>query len=591
VADNKRPADDDLHDLHATFGLLGVVALAPVVLAASISVGARFALSTGAGLGTGIAVGLLVAAAMLAVSTLPGRRSGRIAWHLRPTASELSALALLGLLFVVLWDRSAFRSLSMPVLFGVDPAHHGALISYIVMEDQLPHADPRLLGLWNYPSGAHIVAAAVSRVFGLTPLTSMWLVALGAMGSVALLMAWICRIASPGASWLGAGVPMVVWLSAWRFGIGIVTSWFFFAQAVGLVFTLAGVGVCVFATRRRSPWAMLALAALFALASYWAYPQQAAVVPVAMLLSLPRGWLGSTRSLFVRRRGASLALIAALSLVVVGVAWLVVSSHYITLGTIAGGAEGPRIPVTAASIGGAAIVALALYSLVELVVATGRGNRQSRVLLGAMAIPALLAAGLAAMRLSLFGGVSVTQYRIVKNLYTAVPLVAIGIGFGACVAGREVADRYRRRFDASGRGIDGATRSIVSLTLAFISAIALAIRPAHLAGASTPLVDRGAYELAVASAGRSIAPDQIGVVGDGVGPYTLWWMGIRRAIPADSHLYPGFPSRAAWSTWPADGGERYLIVEAARADEYVSRPGVEVVEKRRGAVLLRRTDP
>jgi hypothetical protein len=79
-------------------------------------------------------------------------------------------------------------------------------------------------------------------------------------------------------------------------------------------------------------------------------------------------------------------------------------------------------------------------------------------------------------------------------------------------------------------------------------------------------------------------------VGDGIGPYVIWWMGTRRlVVESDPNRRPDVPRSERWSTWPVGAEEHYLLVDAAQAPDFVHRPGVVVVKTRRGAVLLRKT--
>ncbi len=557
-------------------GLFGALALGPAFALACLSVGAHVAMLVGTGIRGGVVVSALLAA-VLAVIAIPSVRS----IVRRPSRIEVFALFSVGVLLVVLWDRAFYRSMTMPITYGVDQAHHGALIAYLAIEDHLPLPDRRLMGLVNYPIGAHIVPAIVSRMFGVTPLAAMWITAIASVAMIALLIAWVCRITAIGRSWTGFAIALAVWIAGWRLGIGLVTADFYYAQAVSLVFAIAGVGVCVLATRGLRLWRTLPVAALFAIAAYWSHPQQGIVVPVCMLLTLRRGWFARCRSAAKRHRFISALIASVVALATFAAIRIIRTSGYFTLGVIAGREEGVTVKLSVQTFGGPLVVALAVYASVELLGGALRGNRQMRVLSGAIGVPFGFAAGLWLLRVPWIAGVNVTQYRIVKNIYPAFPFLAIAIGVSASSAIRALRLRFVGHADRVGI-------PAVSVALGMATTLALAIRPPHLATMTTPLVDRGAYEIAI-QATQTINPEDIGLVGDGIGPYVLWWMGIRRPIPFEVGGYPEVPRSVRWRTWPESGGEHYLIVDAENAVEFASKPGVEVLRQRRGAVLLRRT--
>ena len=578
-------------------GLLDAIALGPSIGAALFSVGIHLLMLTGFGLRAAVfAMGPLCALIGFGYCRANGVAFSKLRLR-RLSGAELCVFGFLLVMFVALWDRAALRSLSIPHISGVDPAHHGALVTYLVRDDRLPRFDPRLAGLSNYPVGAHLVAASLSRIFSITPLSALWITALGGCALAMVLVVWTTRQMSSKKSWATVGVSVTVWLVGWRLGIGLVTADFFFAQTVSLAFVVAGVGVCVAGARSRRLRSWLPVAILFAVAAAWAYPQQGLVVPLSILVATsPGSWAVSNAS-FWRRRRVQVGCGAVAVLAGIAIFRAVRNSPYLSAQAITGVGEGAAISLSVRTFGGLACVILTLYAIVELAVGAVRGNRPARVLIAALVVPAGTALALALLRISWIAGLPVTRYRIVKNVYTAFPFLAIGCGF-AIETGVESTRSTFRRIRASRRRIstptslDSSRRRFDAVVLVFsmIAALAFVVRPQHLATVTAPLVDRGEYELSI-DAATAYPPDEVGIVGDELGPYVLWWVGLRRTIPPEVSLYPEVPRMSRWATWPDDSPERYLLVDAVNAASFSSRPGVVVLAQRRGAVLLTKSTP
>lgn len=102
-----------------------------------------------------------------------------------------------------------------------------------------------------------------------------------------------------------------------------------------------------------------------------------------------------------------------------------------------------------------------------------------------------------------------------------------------------------------------------------------------------PVVDPDSYRLARLAA-RTIDPETIGIAGEGLSPYLVWWMGLRRIAPTGTAIVA--PRMEIWREWPqGDRPERYLIVDATVAQDYASRAGVRRVARFGTATLLERT--
>ena len=115
--------------------------------------------------------------------------------------------------------------------------------------------------------------------------------------------------------------------------------------------------------------------------------------------------------------------------------------------------------------------------------------------------------------------------------------------------------------------------------------IALSRRAMHLS--SEPVVDPDSYRLARLAA-RTIDPETIGIAGEGLSPYLVWWMGLRRIAPVGNAIVA--PRMEIWREWPkGDRPERYLIVDATVAPDFASRPGVRRAAQFGTATLLERT--
>ncbi len=561
-------------------GVLGLLAVAPVVVLATLSLSMRVTMMFGLGLRSATFVGIAAVFVLAIVSF--GFSGLRLLVPSRPSATEV--LVLIGILaiLVVLWDRAADRSLIWPHLFGADPAHHAALITYIADTGHLLEADARLQGLGNYPVGSHLIAAAITTMTGRAPIVAMWWTGLGAAVSQVFGIAWLTRTCSPGRSWGGIGVALMLWFGAWYFGLGALTISFFFSQILAVSYCVVGVGLvalggCGLVTRRWVP-PVLVLTAATALT----YPQHAVVLPAAVAVPIALTLFSRLRAHSWRRR---VALVGLTSVVVfAGLAlsfdWLALSP-YPTRQAIFGVGEGFLPPFTVASMGGTLGVLMLAFGAIHLVTRSVRADRVALVLLAAAAAPAALFVGLTVLRLR---GEPVTTYRATKNVYVLLPLLVAASGAAIVGSTRLVALKWLEHRPGSAVG-PKRPESFVAVAAVLLS-LGIVLRPNPLRTAWEPLVDRDAYVLSQAVVKRFPRGD-VGVVSEGISAYVLWFVFFREnaLTPSD----PISPPMTAWNNWP-DGprDERYLLVDAESAGRYSTKPGVRVIGRHNGALLLER---
>ena len=562
--------------------MLGALAVGPTVVAACLIVTIKVGVSLGVGLVPSafasiatIIVLLVAAVASSAVSQLFPRR---------PSLPETLVLLGLLVLLVLLWDQAADRSLVWPHLYGVDQAHHGSLVTWIVDERRLPTPDPRIGGLGSYPIGVHLIAAVTAIASGTTPITAMWWTAVGVIVAQVFAIVWLVRICSPRRSLMGAPIALAVWLAAWQFGVGSLSASFFFSQALGVTFCLVGVGLALLGSSGTARREWLPAAIVLAVATAWTYPQHALTIPACVgvvLVLQAHQWfkvLEPTKRKFI---GISMVFVTAAAVVL---AWSASrNSPYLTRGAFFGNGEGALPALSIGNIGGALVAALMTLGVAELAVGARR-RREPLVLLiaifSAVGLGALLALGRAL-------GWGVTQYRITKNAYLAMPLLAVGVGVLVAISGQSwiavplrrspnPTDRMRwlRRSDVGGVGVGVGLMVVVALSRG----------PLRLS--SEPVMDRDSYRLARVVA-KKYNPEDIGVAGEGLGPYVIWWTGLRRNVPVGTAIVA--PRMEVWREWPkGNRPERYLVVDSTVFNDYASRTGVRVLARFGTAALLER---
>lgn len=537
-----------------------------------------------------------------------GRREVR---HLRvaaPTAPEWTLMAIAVAAGWMIASRTFHLSLFAPTTFTVDAAHHAGLVAWMVEHGRIPSGiQPELTTISDYPIWGHVVPAMASAVTGLEPITSLWLTALATVTLQWPLTAVICRSTSRDRSWALAAVPMLVMILAWRFTIGLATWDFFFAQLVSLFTAVAGVAVVAAATAVDSPtrrWAPAA--AVFAAAALFTYPQQAVIVPLAAA-----GALVTRR--YSRRPARRTVLLTGLgALVVVGATLaLLDSQNYLTPQALLGSGEGSVTAPSMRTLGGWTPAALAIFGGCVLL---GRARRRlaaaGAVLAASVGAP-ILGFGLWAAQRGVVFHLDVTSYRIVKNVYSALP-------FGAVLAGVAVGWAFERRDPTPRRAHAGPfgqaavasrrSRTGLMLGATAIAVLAVASRPQPLSGVAVPLVTRDAAELG-SWARTHLDVRTVGIAGPGLEPYTLWFAALLRPIPADppnldaSTAVAGYLRGSApdgtpitlastrWAAWPeGPSTEAYLLVSGLPLlNGYLGRPGVTVVRRQGNAAILKRS--
>lgn len=569
-------------------GLLGFLAVAPVVAAATCSLATRVALRAGLSLDVSIGVSAIAIATLAVVSF--GLRGLRDLVPVRPPRVEFIVVVILLIMLVVLWDRAADRTLMWPHLVTSDAAQHAALVRWIADTGRLPEPGPRLGGLATYPVGAHLIAAVLTALSGQTPISGMWWTAIGAAVSQLLAIAWLTRMCSRTRSYAGIGVAVILWLGAWRFGISAVTGQFFFAQVVAVSFSLVGVGLVVLGATGLEVRKWVPATLVLLVATVFTYPQNAVVIPgalgaLALVRTVPR-----LRGLSNPGRLRALLGSVALLVVVGGVILRKGSgSPYLTRQALYGSGEGAVPPLSVAAVGGLLAVALFVAGTIEIIARCRRGDRGALVLSAALAAPATVLAGLATLR---WVGEPVTAYRITKNFYVILPLLCVAAGVAVVATQIELTSVLRRRSGpvpvitgTSARRPSGAP-SWVAVGLLLIS-LGVALRPDPLLWVSEPLVNQDAYKLGTYAANKYDVRD-IGVAGEGISPYVLWVVLFHENTldPADQ-----LPQRlTVWDDWPnGRRNERYLLVDASVAGRFAAKPGVKVIARRGGALLLERS--
>jgi hypothetical protein len=229
-------------------------------------------------------------------------------------------------------------------------------------------------------------------------------------------------------------------------------------------------------------------------------------------------------------------------------------------------------PLAAATLGAGTLFAC-LLSLKQ---------RELRPLMGAIFAPAAAAAVFLLLRR---GGFPIVTYRIVKNGQTAFPFLCVAGGFGlAYLAAQTTWNPIRLRWFGSRPWAAGNALAIGTA----LACLAFVARPAPLGLTSLDLVDRDAYELSRVAA-KILPPEEVGIVADGLGGYTLWWAGVGRTVPfAGAQMIPRITLFDAWPEGPRT--EKYLLVDSTVRALYESRPGVRVYKSRNGAAILERID-
>jgi hypothetical protein len=564
---NRQTADRRARPTVRRFRPLAVIAIGPALLGACVVVSVKVGFGLGLGLQASGLLGFMLWLGIIGWCLWPGRNL-----KFRPTNPEVLLVLVLTILTILLWDRAADRSLLWPHAFGVDQAHHGALTTFIFDTGGPAQAVPKLGGMSGYPSGAHGLAAVVGSTFGLNPLSATWLVGMLSGFLELWAIAWVAFTVSRGGHALASLAATGLWLFGWLLGIGMVTESFYFAQSVSVLFGTVGVGLVAVGHKDRRRWYLPA--AVFGLAAIWSYPQAAVIIPgafAAVLFTPVRRWLHTRSRSFTNGLAATGAV-----LLIVG--FVVARSSAAVRVALTGVGEGSLNNISIRTVGGPLAALVLAYGVVQIVRAV-RIETPARVILGALVAPVLTAAFFLLLRR---GGLNVTSYRINKNGQTAFPILCIAGGFGCSYAILKTLSIPQTEFAQKlGRRIVTIPTIICALSLVLFTA-----RPERRYLTDVPLVDRDAYELA-RSVSKKLPPDEIGIAGDGLSSYTLWWAGLGRTASYD--WKPLIPRMRLFDDWPSGPRtEKYLLVDATVRARYEARPGVSVYETRNGAAVLQR---
>ena len=185
-----------------------------------------------------------------------------------------------------------------------DLAWHYSLIEFIVEHSALPGADIARLGpMAEYPPGAHVLAAVITSLFGVSVLRVMFLSSITVIFAlylmVTILLGGLNRFECfTSAVLLIFFIVLLRWTHV-LFGNEIVNE-FFYAQLVG---DLGFISLLIVASKLRQPTiaGMFAIVAVYALA--WIYTASAAKLALGIflveVLSLARGYSGERFILLV----------------------------------------------------------------------------------------------------------------------------------------------------------------------------------------------------------------------------------------------------------------------------------------------------
>jgi hypothetical protein len=548
---------------------LAIAATTPALAGAFTVVAVRVGFRIGLGLLSSTAFGLVVLGVVVRWCLRPYRLKFR--W---PPRNELVVIGILFVLTFILWNRAANRSLFWPHAWGVDQAHHAALTTYIADTDGPPKIVAQLGGMAGYPPGAHELAAAFSRATHVNPLGATWFIGLGSGFAQLWVVGWLAFRLCREARTLAAIAAVSLWLLGWRIGIGMVSESFYLSHSLTILFANVGLGLLFLAHRGRSRWYVPI--AILATASVITYPQAAVVIPTAIAFL----HFGSVRRWFsqlprtVRQISTAFAIAAGL------VAFRLARASGSLRAAILGVGEGSITPLGPKAIGGPLALLILGYGLVQITRASF-AHRLARAVVGAIVGPLFVAAVFLLLRR---GGFPLSNYRVLKNGQTAFPLLCVCGGYGVSAAATSTL--------WTGKYTWGTRRREVVAGLSLVSTLAvfaLTGKSLQLSSTSFPLVDRDAYVLARYAA-KTYPPEEVGLAGNGLGPYTLWWAGVgRQAVYQTEQMNPRM---ALFDLWPAGPRtERFLLVDATVREKFENRPGVTVVKSRNGAAILTKDAP
>lgn len=451
-----------------------------------------------------------------------------------------------------------------PVAKSVDAAHHGAMVDWIARNGRLPsRIEPELRQFSEYFLLPHRLVALICSFFGVSPMRALGVCGLLALGIVLLGIARLAdRYTAASLGTLeGHCAAFLVFPCAFlvsHFTIGSLAENYFFGQMVALAFGLAA---CVAIAAQAPP----VLVILSGAASIAAYPLQAPLVPgVLVILGL------LTRD---RRHLRSLAGVLG-----VGIPALLVQYPYLGASRAMSTDEGSITTLTLSRGGGilfGTLVGAGVFSIVRSLAAIGgrtrTGATAGTVVLGGFALTVIQHI---AFRAAASQGI-VSNYAAGKIIFMVAP-------FAVCLAAIGAAATFSTLLRSS-TFVIGATA---------LCGILLVASDPSLSMNSVPPMRADAYALArwVRDRKDVARPEEVGVVGDGLTPYSVRWAAL--GSPIDYYAQPGAVAGSPWRNWPVDSTTKYVIVVGARRVEtYVARPGVRLIARRGSAVLLMRDAP
>ncbi len=559
-------------ELHTPVELIEVLSWAPGVVAAIMILLSQLLGRAGMAGFALLSIATLVVAGTLYVASSYLSKSRR--W-LPATLTRRDALVALSFLAVaiILVRVSLHGSTFAPVTFSVDLAHHGAVVEWMRVHQVIPTGSiPTLGGQANYPAGSHTITAVLSWLIGLAPLQTMWVVSVGLILSIWLTSGSILHsLIGPSGRpyWL---VPIAVSLACWRFTLGMISYDFFFAQLFGIWIAMSSLAAMVWWSARNTHIAnMVGVALLASSACLFSYPQSAPIPIIAVSAQLAVGRFNK-RTAVVGGAVFSGVLLAVFAYS---------RSTGVDVGSITGIGEGARTPITISMIGGWVVLWLFLVGLFELV----RSHTSSgvRSLIGAMLAPSLLATLFALLRLDIFGGYPVTDYRIQKNIYALMPFAVIVASYGVVRAALWCIDVMATHENETSFVWKWIPPALVSIVV-----FASLLSPAKRSLLTYPIVTEDEYK-AMSWATSHAPPNDVGLEFSGLTGYHLWWMKSGRPV---LDLYPSMGSQrrlTRWDNWPTGQPERFLVSSGQLARNLRNEPGVKVAFQSGEAVVFERT--
>jgi hypothetical protein len=502
------------------------------------------------------------------------RGSASIVVRVRVSRRDVAAIAAIAGAAALLLFITLRGSLFAPMTFSVDAAHHGATIEWMRAHQIIPSGTKATIdtigGQAGYPAGSYTLASVLSWAARIAPVRAMWLFSVALVVAIwmicaSLVEAVVGKLARPFVL-----VPVIFSLAAWRFTLGMITRDFFFAQLVGIWLAFSAVAaIAWWSTHDVGNGTLIAVTGLCTAACLFTYPQTAPIPLLALIVELLR----------VRITKRSLAIILGLAVVGVGGAFAFARLLGIDRTVLSGVGEGERAPIQLSTAGGWLAVWLLIIGAFDLVVSL-RHRRGSRAIVGGLAAPALLALGLASLRLPIFGSLPVTGYRIEKNLYTLAPFGMLLATIGIVRALTELIEFLRPRLAPHAKAV---LFSVGSASVAAGSFFASTPRTLS----SRPVISTGQYQ-AMNWARHHAEPTDIGMSFSDLAAYHLWWLKSGRSV-ADVNAAMGAPLRMTkWDDWPSKEPERFLVTSGWLAQEFQKIPGVTVRFSSGDAVVLER---